>query len=162
MPHYPYLFWKKVSGKNLHFLHHAMKIPIKTYIFRCRKGCRILLSLRAILHQQHHFGWLRALFRVVWCRMQKGKVSHAKPYLTTIEDSNTKSTHLECILDEPSRETFKNPAVLCYVRHGIIGKCMGLCPQKRQKQDKKYGKCRKNPTYGLYPTPYPLPEILSE
>ena len=38
---------KKVSEKNLHFLHQTKKIPIKPELFWCRIGCRILLSLES-------------------------------------------------------------------------------------------------------------------
>ena len=64
--HHPSLFKKKVFEKNLHFLHQTKKMPIKPELFRCRIGCRILLPLGVILHQQHYFGWLHALFCMVW------------------------------------------------------------------------------------------------
>ena len=127
VPHYPYLFWKKVSGKNLHFLHHTMKMPIKPYIFRCRKGCRILLSLRVILHQQRRFDWLRALFHVVWCRMQKGIVCHAKPYLSTIEDTYNR------------RQQYKEYPPWMHSRRAIEGNLQEsdsfmLCPSRNHRE----------------------------
>ena len=143
----------KVFEKNLHFLHQAKKKPIKPSLFWCRIGCRIFLSLSIILHQQHSFSWLHALFRVEWCRMQKGKAHHAKTYLSTTED-NKKDNYTQVI-----RKTIKNPAVLGCIWHGIIRKSRILRPQEREKQDEQHGKCRIHPTPGLNPTPYPSPEI---
>ena len=143
---------KKVFEKNLHFLHQAKKIPIKPSLFRCRIGCRIFLPLSIILHQQHRFSWLHALFRAEWCRMQKGKAHHAKTYLSTTED-NKKDNYTQVI-----RKTIKNPAVLCCIWHGIIRKCRILRPQERERQNEQHGKCRIHPTPGLNPTPYPSPE----
>ena len=144
---------KKVFENNLHFLHQAKKTPIKPSLFWCRIGCRIFLSLSIILHQQHRFSWLHALFRVEWCRMQKGKAHHAKTYLSTTED-NKKDNYAQVI-----RKTIKNPAVLCCIWHGIIRKSRILRPQKREKQNEQHGKCRIHPTPSLNPTPYPSPEI---
>ena len=144
---------KKVFENNLHFLHQAKKTPIKPGLFRCRIGCRIFLSLSIILHQQHRFSWLHALFRVEWCRMQKGKAHHAKTYLSTTEDTK-KDNYTQVI-----RKTIKNPAVLCCIWHGIIKKSRILRLQKREKQNEQHGKCRIHPTPGLNPTPYPSPEI---
>ena len=78
---------KKVFEKNLHFLHQAKKTPIKPDVFGCSIGCRIFLLSGIILHQQHRFGRFRAPFRVVWRRMQEGKVCHTNVFVKLNEQS---------------------------------------------------------------------------
>ena len=118
VPHHPSLPpQKKVSEKNLHFLHQAKKSPIKPELFRCRIGCRILLSLESYPTPPAPF-----------CLISR--VNRENSGLHT----NLLAFDGGCLLWAIGIKTLDSRAVLCCIRGGMKRKKQDIEGKKREKQ----------------------------